>query len=63
MLLETMVGSDDHRIKGRRGTYTIVQISDTAYEIMLNGSIGVRTLDYARSAREAEQKIREYDSR
>lgn len=64
MFLETMIGSDDRRIKGRKGTYTIVQINDFAFEIWLEGNASLmRLVGYASSGREAEKQLREYDAK
>ena len=63
MLLDTLTGSDDYRIKGRKGTYIVVQVNEDAYEIMLhNAERHCRCVGYAPSKRQAEREVKRIDS-
>lgn len=63
MLMETLTGSDDYRIKGRKGTYIIVQVNEDAYEIMLQTApSSFRCIGYAPSKRQAEREVKRIDA-
>lgn len=64
MTISVTNGADDRRITGRRGTYVLVSISETAYEVLLKIGAGrVRTVGHAGSEAEAEEVIKAYDRR
>jgi hypothetical protein len=63
MLMETLTGSDDYRIKGIKGTYIVVQVNEDSYEIMLQSAPSTfRCVGYASSRRQAEREVKRIDT-
>jgi hypothetical protein len=63
MRMGTVTGSDDYRIRGRLGTYIVVQVNESAYEIVLqNAESHCRVVGYAPNKRQAEREVKRIDA-